>query len=316
MPEVAGPGWKVKGEPFWNSAHAAWWTRPSPEAITEAYEEAWSQAARGGRRRGSSPCSTTRTGCSRSTGSLRWTRSWNAPIPLPAGSAAPQDAQRDAALARLEAAHAAGVLDAGEFGRRSHRAVKAETGGELAALLADLPAALGGGVRVAVTGAAGYIGGWLCAELDSARPRGPRAGSRDARLRPRRRRTGRRSAPSTCDSQERIGWLRTVEPEAVIHLAALYGRVWGEVDMVKTAGINAGLTAMLARDCASFGARLMFMSSSEVYGETANQRTCYTDARHGLVAPLQPLNMYGMSQEMGRGGRCSGTPRTACRSPG
>ena len=60
----------------------------------------------------------------------------------PAGSSAPQDAQRDAALARLEAAHAAGVLDAGEFGRRSHRAVKAETGGELAALLADLPAAL------------------------------------------------------------------------------------------------------------------------------------------------------------------------------
>ena len=56
---------------------------------------------------------------------------------------------------------------------------------------------------------------------------------------------------------------------------------------------------MLARDCADLGARLMFMSSSEVYGETANHRTCYTDARHGLVAPLQPLNMYGMSKKWG-----------------
>ena len=142
MPEVAGPGWKVKGEPFWNSAHAAWWTRPSPEAITEAYEEAWSDAA--SRREAS------REFALRYDADRVLTEHWKPALDAimerahsaPAGSAAPQDAQRDAALARLEAAHAAGVLDAGEFGRRSHRAVKAETGGELAALLADLPAAL------------------------------------------------------------------------------------------------------------------------------------------------------------------------------
>ena len=142
MPEVAGPGWKVKGEPFWNSAHAAWWTRPSPEAITEAYEEAWSQAA--GRREAS------REFAVQYDADRVLTEHWKPALDAimerahsaPAAGSAPQDAQRDAALARLEAAHAAGVLDAGEFGRRSHRAVKAETGGELAALLADLPAAL------------------------------------------------------------------------------------------------------------------------------------------------------------------------------
>ena len=75
--------------------------------------------------------------------------------------------------------------------------------------------------------------------------------------------------------------------------------MWGEVDMVKTAGINAGLTAMLARDCADPRRAAHVHVSSEVYGETANQRTCYTDARHGLVAPLQPLNMYGMSKKWG-----------------
>jgi nucleoside-diphosphate-sugar epimerase len=152
-------------------------------------------------------------------------------------------------------------------------------------------------VRVAVTGAAGYIGGWLMAELDR---RGHQVCAQDLD-----------HPPSTADvhwlsfrtfdlcTQERIRWLRTFEPEVVIHLAALYGRVWGEVDMVKTAGINAGLTAMLARDTAAHAARLMFVSSSEVYGDIANHRTCYTDARHGLVAPLEPMNMYGMSKKWG-----------------
>lgn len=152
-------------------------------------------------------------------------------------------------------------------------------------------------MRVAVTGAAGYIGGWLMAELDR---RGHEVCAQDL-VQPPPAAEMHWLSFRTFDlcSQERIRWLRTFEPEVVIHLAALYGRVWGEVDMVKTAGINAGLTAMLARDCATHGARLMFMSSSEVYGETANTRTCYTDARHGLVAPLQPLNMYGMSKKWG-----------------
>jgi nucleoside-diphosphate-sugar epimerase len=94
-------------------------------------------------------------------------------------------------------------------------------------------------------------------------------------------------------SQERAGWLDFVKPEAVIHLAALYGRVWGEVDMTKTAGINAGLTGQLARDCAARKARMMFMSSSEVYGASADRGTVFPSSS------LLPLNMYGMSKKWG-----------------
>jgi nucleoside-diphosphate-sugar epimerase len=145
-------------------------------------------------------------------------------------------------------------------------------------------------VRVAVTGAAGYIGGWLLAELDA---RGHEVHAQDLVMPPAE--TANWATFRTFDlaTRERIGWLRTVEPEAVIHLAALYGRVWGELDMVKTAGMNAGLTAEVARDCASSGARLMYMSSSEVYGTSADRGTAVPDS------PLEPLNMYGMSKKWG-----------------
>src|SRR5277367_1234904 len=133
-------------------------------------------------------------------------------------------------------------------------------------------------MKVAITGAAGYIGGWLMAELsdrghvvyaqDLVKPDGP----------------ANWATFHTFDlgSQERITWLRATEPEVVIHLAALYGRVWGEVDMVKTAGANAGLTAVVARDTAAHGARLMYVSSSEVYGRSADQGTVYP------YSPLYP----------------------------
>lgn len=145
-------------------------------------------------------------------------------------------------------------------------------------------------MRVAVTGASGYIGGWLLAELHR---RGHEVHAQDL-VRPNARHDQAHWASlQTFDlsTQERIGWLRRVEPEVVIHLAALYGRVWGEVDMVKTAGSNAGLTAMLARDCRAQGARLMLMSSSEVYGLTANLGACWIDS------PLIPMNMYGLSKK-------------------
>lgn len=146
-------------------------------------------------------------------------------------------------------------------------------------------------MRVAVTGAAGYIGGWLMAELDR---RGHDVYAQDLVFPPRTADVHWVSFRTfnLCGG-ERTRWLRTFEPEVVIHLAALYGRVWGDVDMVKTAGINAGMTAHLARDTAALGARLMFMSSSEVYGAAANDGTVYPESE------LKPLNMYGMSKKWG-----------------
>lgn len=42
MPEIVGrAGWKVKGDPFWNPRHEAWWTKPSIDGIYRAYEDAY-----------------------------------------------------------------------------------------------------------------------------------------------------------------------------------------------------------------------------------------------------------------------------------
>jgi nucleoside-diphosphate-sugar epimerase len=144
-------------------------------------------------------------------------------------------------------------------------------------------------MRIAVTGAAGYIGGWLCRELQArghevhAQDRRPPGGASD---------WGTWHGFDLSDAAARATWLHRCRPDAVVHLAALYGRVWGEADLAETARVNAGLTAALARDCAEAGARLACVSSSEVYGRALG------DA--GILTPLlRPLNMYGLSKKWG-----------------
>jgi dTDP-glucose 4,6-dehydratase len=142
---------------------------------------------------------------------------------------------------------------------------------------------------IAVTGSAGYIGGWLLAELAS---RGHEVHSQDINSVP--------GLPDGVappwvfdlkDGIRRQAWLKSASPDVVIHLAALYGRVWGEADLIKTAADNAGLTAALARDVAAIGARLVLASSSEVYGQSADGSTVYPET------PLRPMNMYGMTKK-------------------
>lgn len=151
-------------------------------------------------------------------------------------------------------------------------------------------------MRIAVTGAAGYIGGWLCEEL--AR-RGHMVHAQDWQEPDDPGPVSTFMVFDLADAEARRSWLERTVPDTVIHLAALYGRVWGETDMVRTAGANAGLTAEVARDCRAAGVRLMFMSSSEVYGEAASHGTCYTSPAHGMVTQLKPMNMYGLSKKWG-----------------
>lgn len=139
-------------------------------------------------------------------------------------------------------------------------------------------------MRIAITGMGGYIGGWLHETLTA---RGHEV-------------TGQDIMPANdctsfdlADDQMRQWWLDDCNPELVVHLAALYGRVWGEVDLAETVNENAGLTAVLARDCYDNGARLMYVSSSEVYGAAAY------DGPVTAATPLQPLNMYGLSKKWG-----------------
>lgn len=43
MTELCGSGWKVKGQPTWETGHAAWWMCPSVTGIIDAYEQAYSE---------------------------------------------------------------------------------------------------------------------------------------------------------------------------------------------------------------------------------------------------------------------------------
>lgn len=138
-------------------------------------------------------------------------------------------------------------------------------------------------MRIAVTGAAGYIGGWLIKIL----------AERDHEVFAQDLLPGQGVETFDLGNEHfRRQWLAAARPDIVIHLAAKYGRVWGEQDMPGTAAVNAGLTAELARDVTRCGARLMLVSSSEVYGATANN-----PGEIEPSMPLQPLNMYGLSKK-------------------
>lgn len=151
MSELAGPGWKVSGEPFWNGAHASWWTRPSVAGIEGAYEQAWQAKQDGtiGKLRDASREFAVTYDVDRVQrehwepvlAQIRERVSAAKVSPIRPSQETLHEQMRDTVLQRLEAACEAGVLDAGEFGRRSHRATIAQSGAELAALLGDLPAA-------------------------------------------------------------------------------------------------------------------------------------------------------------------------------
>jgi len=140
-------------------------------------------------------------------------------------------------------------------------------------------------VKIAVTGIGGYIGGWVRSVFPA---RGHLIMGQD-----------RVHVPGTsypvfdlADAEARREWLTSRHPDVVVHLAALYGRVWGETDLISTVDANAGITAELARDCQRLGIPLMFLSSSEVYGRVARDLVTPT-------SPLDPLNMYGLSKKWG-----------------
>lgn len=140
-------------------------------------------------------------------------------------------------------------------------------------------------MRIAVTGAAGFIGRWLADELEGA---GHEVVTMD--------RVGWRTLDARFDLLNRgaaYNWLERNQPDVCVHLAAQVGRLFGEDDISRTVRWNAEATAMLAHACGQLGVRLAYASSSEVYG----------DRGLGLVMEggpmLLPHNLYGLSKRWG-----------------
>lgn len=84
-------------------------------------------------------------------------------------------------------------------------------------------------------------------------------------------------------------------PEVVVHLAAKVGRQFGEDDPSETVLDNAGMTALVARACGTFGARMVYASTSEVYGDQGDANCIEVMSDHrGRVH-----NIYGLSKRWG-----------------
>lgn len=79
----------------------------------------------------------------------------------------------------------------------------------------------------------------------------------------------------------------------VVHLAAQVGRVFGEDDVARSITSNATMTANVARACAVRGARLVYCSTSEVYGDQGGA-SCYEGGPEVL-----PHGIYGLSKRFG-----------------
>lgn len=86
-------------------------------------------------------------------------------------------------------------------------------------------------------------------------------------------------------------------PDTVVHLAAQVGRLFGEADVEHTIRTNALMTTLVAQACADVGARLLYASTSEVYGDIGSDVASDGEGVGGF--PGVPHNLYGLSKRWG-----------------
>lgn len=84
------------------------------------------------------------------------------------------------------------------------------------------------------------------------------------------------------------------KPDVVVHLAAQVGRLFGEDDIRNSVRSNAEMTSTVAKVCADHGVRLMYASTSEVYGDQGEALCDEDEGPFGL-----PHNIYGLSKRWG-----------------
>lgn len=82
------------------------------------------------------------------------------------------------------------------------------------------------------------------------------------------------------------------KPDAVVHLAALTGLMRCNENPSLAFSVNVYGTYNVVMACVASKSRLVFVSSREVYGETASGESCEDD-------PLVPNNIYGVTKLLG-----------------
>jgi nucleoside-diphosphate-sugar epimerase len=84
---------------------------------------------------------------------------------------------------------------------------------------------------------------------------------------------------------------QSFKPQVVIHLAAMVSRVTSEKSPALTIQTNLGGTSNIIQLCKAVGAKLIFFSTSEIYGNTGG--ILYESDQP------QPNNLYGLSKWLG-----------------
>jgi nucleoside-diphosphate-sugar epimerase len=98
--------------------------------------------------------------------------------------------------------------------------------------------------------------------------------------------------------------LQAHKPDVLVHLAAKVGRLFGEDDVLETVGDNAGMTALVAQACGQAGVRMVYASTSEVYGDRGDTVCAEDDLykwtlEQALTVSHLPHNAYGLSKRWG-----------------
>lgn len=87
--------------------------------------------------------------------------------------------------------------------------------------------------------------------------------------------------------------IKEKQPELVVHLAGVVGRMFGEDDPERTVTTNAVGTLRVAQACAQAKVRVAYVSTSEAYGDWGDDSV--DEKEHGKL----PHNLYGLSKRWG-----------------
>lgn len=137
-------------------------------------------------------------------------------------------------------------------------------------------------MRIFVTGGTGFIGTHLTNELEKS---GHQVKVWDHSLQPRQ---------NLFYVDNFVRAAKHFKTDVVVHLAAKVGRLFGEDDLRRTIDDNAAMTALVAQECGRNGWRMVYASTSEIYGDNGEE-TC--DEFWGPFS--LPHNAYGLSKRFG-----------------
>lgn len=95
--------------------------------------------------------------------------------------------------------------------------------------------------------------------------------------------------------------LEKYDPSTVVHLAAQVGRLFGEDDLCHTVTENAMMTTLIANACGHQGRRLVYASTSEIYGDFAESwaKESAFSGFGGANTAILPHNLYGLTKRWG-----------------